>query len=184
MKYILSMFVLLILFFSCFLPFQRTRVGISPAEQAVNAVLRNSVKEIHHQLGLVACGSGAAMPDNRVRNLYLSFNTQEQKSRDELRSLLLRAADIMLEQMRASETLQKYLVDTPLTLKNVQIAIFNIDERGYTAHDPHISVINSLEGILRYNTIDPQNTFVYKNTFSETYDEAVELNTKYVSQRK
>jgi hypothetical protein len=39
--------------------------------------------------------------------------------------------------------------------------------------DPQISVANISQGRLNYSTIDPEDSFKYKNEYEESYEEAL-----------
>jgi len=60
----------------------------------------------------------------------------------------------------------------PFTIKDIEITIYNHDKNGHGLKDPEISVVSISDGILEYNTIDPEDSFSYKNKFKETYEEA------------
>ncbi len=145
---------------------------ISPAVKEVNRILYKAGDLIEAQYELKVCGTGAAMPDNEVQKLSLSFETRKVKTKDELRMLLIDCANILLDQINTSEVIQQYLVKRPFTLENAQIIIFNCDERGYSACDPLISAVQTTKVGVNYRSKESENTYGYKTDYIETYEEA------------
>ncbi len=66
----------------------------------------------------------------------------------------------------------------PFTIENIQIIIYNHDKNGREVYDPEISTAEISQGILSYQTADSNDTFKYKNEFTETYEEALKAISK------
>jgi hypothetical protein len=65
------------------------------------------------------------------------------------------------------------LCKAALMSSNVQIIIYNHDKNGRSLRDPEISNAQILQGVLTYSTIDPEDSFKYKNEFEESYEESL-----------
>ncbi len=145
---------------------------LSPAEKEVDRILYKAGDLIEAQYDLKVCGTGAAMPDNEVQKLSLSFETKNVKTKDELRILLIDCANILLNQINSSEVIQQYLVKKPFTLENAQIIIFNCDVKRNQCYYPQVSTAQTTKKGLNYRSVDPENTYRYKTDYIETYEEA------------
>lgn len=77
-------------------------------------------------------------------------------------------------QVTENQEIQEFLKERPFTIRNVGIVIYNRDKYGLSMQDPQISVADISHGILNYSTIDPRDTFKYKNEYEETYEEALQ----------
>ena len=148
---------------------------ISRGEELVNETIGRTAKLIRDKYGLKPCGSGAAMPGGPIQKLNLCFDTKSVKTREELRVLLIQTAHEMVKLVVENEEMQQYLKDPPFTIRNVQIIIYNEDGSGEDLLDPEISSAQIVNGNLDYATIDPEDTYTYKNWYKETYEEALKL---------
>ncbi len=146
---------------------------LSEAEKLVNKILYESAKSIEKKYNLYPCGDGAAMPDDIVKILILSFDTKVQYTKEKLRELLLLCSKDLLDNINKNEQLQEYLIQSPATIENVRIAIFNQDINGQVGFDPLIATAQISNGILIYRTKDPNDNFKIKNQFEESYAEAI-----------
>ncbi len=147
----------------------------SRATGLVNATLTKGAKIIQNKYGLEPIGSGAAMPGGPIRELVLSFQVKGPLPKDELRRLLILSSRELVTLVTDNQEMQQYLYEPPFTIKNVQLIIFNHDERNYEACYPSVSVAQISEGEFTYRYTDPDNTFVYKLSEAETYEEALQL---------
>lgn len=146
---------------------------LSRGEQLVNSILAKTAKMIKDKYNLKPCGSGASMPGGPIRELALCFDTKYPLTKEMLRELVIQTANELLNQVNDNREIQGFLKEFPFTIKNVQIIIYNHDKNGKSLMDPAISNAQILQGTLSYSTIDPQDTFRYKNEFVETYQEAL-----------
>lgn len=145
----------------------------SRGEQLVNMTLEKTAQKIEKEYDLLACGTGAAMPGGPIRSLFLSFSTKKSYSKDELRVLLIKISELFLNQINSNEEMRKFLIHTPFTVEDIDLVIYNQDKSGRRVYDPLITVARLSDGILIFRTIDPSDEFKYKNTFKESYEEAL-----------
>lgn len=145
----------------------------SKGEQMVNSTLAKTAQIIQNKYKIRPSGTGASMPGGPIRSLYLSFDTENQYSKECLREIVVKSAQELLNQVTANENIQQYLFVTPFTIEHIQITIFNHDKDGRGLRDPEISVASISEGILKYKTVDPEDIYSYKNEYKETYEEAL-----------
>ena len=145
-----------------------------PEEEIVHEILLNSEILIEKKYNIKTVGSGAAMPGGNIKKLTLSFDSKSSYSKKDLRIMLIGCANELLNQINTNDKIQKYLVKRPFTIENVQLIIFNYNSEGRYVYDPEIFVAEILGGILTYQTKDPKKEFGYKNTYTETYEEALQ----------
>ncbi len=143
--------------------------------ELVNATLTKGAKIIQNKYGLESIGSGASMPGGPIRKLNLSFQVKGPLPKDALRKLLILSARELVTLVTDNQEMQQYLYEPPFTIKNVQLIIFNHDKRNYESCYPNVSVAQISKGEFTYRYTDPDNTFVYKLSEAETYEEALQL---------
>lgn len=145
----------------------------SKGEQLVNSILAKTAKIIKNKYNLQPSGSGAAMPGGPIRKLALCFDTNYPLTKEQLRKFLVKIANELVNQVNENSEIQEFLKDRPFTIKNVQIIIYNCDKEGGEVYDPQIATAQISQEKLDYRTVDLQDTFKYKNIFTETYQEAL-----------
>lgn len=182
MKYYF-IFLLLILLNTFWVFMPATQYSISEKENLVNLILHDAAIVIKKKYNLKPSGSGVAMPDGIIEELTLEFDTDAGFSKENLRELLINSAHDFIQQVKQEKTIEKFLKDPPFSIKNIQIIIYNHDKNGFSLCSPEISVAEIAEGFLTYSSIDPENTFRYKNEFKETYEEALAIINKQLGNR-
>ncbi len=148
---------------------------ISRGEQLVNEILNTTARIIKKKYDITPCGEGASMPGGPIRKLTLCFDTKKPYTKEELRKLLVKCANELLDQVNTNTEIQTYLYEKPFTIRNIQIIIYNLDVNGREVCDPDISVGEISRDELMYQSVDPANTFRYKSQYRETYEEALQV---------
>jgi hypothetical protein len=148
---------------------------LSKGEQIVNSILSSTAKTIHNKYSLIPCGEGAAMPGGPIQELTLCFDTKHTHTKEQLRKLLINITKELVEKVNENKEIQEFLKEPPFTIKNVEIVIYNHDQNGRSVCDPDVSVAEISQTKLIYRSIDPQDSFKYKNRFEESYEEALKL---------
>jgi hypothetical protein len=156
-------------------PFQSDDKYLSKAEQSVNQILYETSSSINKKYKINTVGTSASMPGRDVRQLGLEFETRQRLTKEQLRKLLIQFGEELLHNINSNEDIQPYLTKRPFTLENVEIIIYNHDQQGYWLYDPEIGIGHLYKGKIEYNTHDPDKEYGYKNTFEETYEEALKL---------
>lgn len=152
---------------------QKQEYHPSKGEQLVNATLASAAKIIKEKYDIKPCGSGAAMPGGPIQELTLCFDTKHPYTTGQLRELLIKSAKELLNKIIENNEIQEFLKERPFTIKNVEIIIYNHDENGRGLCDPEISTARISKAVLIYRTVDPQDSFKYKNEYEESYEEAL-----------
>lgn len=147
----------------------------SKGEQLINSTLATTAKIIQEKYNIRPSGVGVAMPGGPIQEVTLCFDTKYPNTKEQLRQLLLKTAQELLDQINNNKELQEFIKDPPLTIKNVQIIIYNHDKNGREVYDPGISTSEISQRVLTYQTVDAADTFKYKQEFTETYDEALKV---------
>lgn len=145
----------------------------SKGEQLVNTTLSKAAKTIKDKYNLKPCGEGASMPGGPIQKLALCFDTKYPLTKNQLRALLIKTTKELLTQTNENKEIQEFLKNPPFTIKNIHIIIYNNDKNGRSLRDPEISNAQILQGTLSYSTIDPEDSFKYKNEYEESYEEAL-----------
>ena len=145
----------------------------SKGEQLVNSILGKTAKIIKDKYNLKPCGSGTAMPGGPIQEVTLCFDTKLPYTKNQLRELLIKSAEELLNQVNEDKEIHQFLKDQPFTIRNVEIIIYNNDKNGLEVFDPAISVARISQGNLIYRTTDVNDTFKYKKEFQESYEEAL-----------
>lgn len=173
MKFSIFLVLILLIFTGFAMSNKKEEYSPSKGEQLVNTTLSTTAKIIKNKYNINPCGAGVAMPGGPIQKLTLCFNTKSPYTKNQLRELLVKSAQELLQQVNMNKDILEFLKESPFTIKNVQIIIYNSDKDGREVYDPGISTAQILEGIVNYSTIDPEDTFKYKNEFKETYEEAL-----------
>jgi hypothetical protein len=151
----------------------------SKGEQLVNSILAKTAKIIKDKYNLKPCGAGAAMPGGPIQEVTLCFNTKYPYTKEQLRELLIKSAQELLDQVKANNEIQEFLKEKPFTIRNVEIIIYNQDKQGRDVYDPEILTAEISKGILTYRTIESSTQFNLKNQFLESYEEALKKITQH-----
>lgn len=140
----------------------------------VTKIFNKTGRNIEKNYFIHPSGEGGAMLGGIVRKLMLAFDTNRHLSKENLRELLIECNREVLKEVNSNEDIQKYLVERPFTEKNIEIIIYNHDKTGQELSDPDISIAEIVDGVLTYSTLDVGRPLQFKNTFSETYEEALQ----------
>ena len=173
--FILSIFLFI---FTGFVMQNKQQYYPSRGEELVNRILANTAKIIKDKYLLQPCGEGAAMPGGPIQELTLCFDTKHPHTKEQLRELLIKTANELLDQVNKNNEIKKFIKEKPFTIKNIEIVIYNNDQNGRSICDPEISVAEISHAKIVYRTIDPQDLFKYKNRFEEGYEEALKALNK------
>jgi hypothetical protein len=147
----------------------------SEGEQLVNSLLPKAAGIIQDKYKIIPCGTGVSMPGGPIQKLALCFSTKYPYTKEELRGLLIKSAQALLDQVHENNEIQKFIKKPPFNIKNIQIIIYNSDKNGREVYDPGISTAEISEGTLTYQTVDSNDTFNYQNEFEESYEEALKI---------
>jgi hypothetical protein len=175
MKTALFLLIVLLVFKGFIMQDKQQGYHPSKGEQLVNSILAKSAKIIKDKYNLQPCGAGAAMPGGPIQEVTLCFDTKYTYTKHQLRELLIKSAEELLNQVNENKEIHQFLQDRPFTIRNVEIIIYNNDENGREVFDPDISVARISQGNLVYRTTDINDVFKYKNQFNESYEEALKI---------
>ncbi|WP_213158335.1 hypothetical protein [Parachlamydia sp. AcF125] len=143
------------------------------AEKFVSCILAKTAEIIQKKYNLKSCGQGATMPGGHIQEVRLCFDTKYPFTKEELRKILIESASTLLKGINENKEIQKFIKVKPFSVKNVEITIYNHDQKGRGLHDPQISIARISQGDLIYRTMDPHDSFKSKSQFEESYEEAL-----------
>lgn len=178
MKSSLFLLIVLLIFTGFIMKDKQQEYYPSKGQQLINSILAKSAKLIQEKYNIRPSGVGVAMPGGPIQEVTLCFYTTLPLAKERLRELLINAAQELLGQVNQNKEIQEFIKEPPLTIKNVQIIIYNSDKNGEEVFDPEISTAEISQGILTYQTVDASDTFKYKQEFSETYEEGLKAISK------
>ena len=141
----------------------------------VGEVLYNTAIAIEKKYKMKPIEAGAAMPGGEINRFHMSYDVRKSLSKNELRIWLVEMSQVLLNQITRNEQIERYLIKTPFTIDDIDIVIFNHDKDGRRIYDPAITVADISGGIITYETKDPNQEYGYKNTYTETYEEALKI---------
>ncbi len=144
-------------------------------ERLVDEIIAKTAKAVQKEYGLQPCGSGASMPGGPIRSINICFDSRKLYNKDQLRELLINIAKTMILEVSKNKEIQQFIHSPPFDESNVEIIIYNHGSDGTNKFDPEICVAQIFDAGLVYRTLDPINPLRYKNRYSETYEEALEL---------
>lgn len=175
MKTIITFFLVfnLLIFMSFIMRDKQQEYYPSKGEQLINSILAKAAKLIQEKYNIRPSGVGVAMPGGPIQEVTLCFDTKYPNTKEQLRELLIKISQELLDQINRNKELQEFIKEPPFKIKNVQIIIYNHDKDGRSLRDPAISNAQILQGVLSYATIDPEDSFKYKNEYEESYEEAL-----------
>ncbi len=94
---------------------------------------------------------------------------------EEGRRVIVDCVQEYLKDINNDEALRSYLKIHPFTIDNLYITIFQFAKDGSLFFDPILDSITVDKFGFVYSTTDPNNIYKYKNTFEETYEEALAI---------
>jgi hypothetical protein len=173
MKISLFLLITLLLFAGFIMKDKQQEYHPSKGEQLVNSLLAKTAKIIREKYNLKPCGTGTAMPGGPIQEVTLCFDTKLPYTKNQLRELLIKSAEELLNQVNEDKEIYQFLKDQPFTIRNVEIIIYNNEKNGLEVFDPAISVARISQGKLIYRTTDINDPLKYKNEYEEGYEEAL-----------
>jgi hypothetical protein len=178
MKTVFISLVTLLIFTSFIMRDKQPEYYPSKGEQLINSTLAKAAKLIQEKYNIRPSGVGVAMPGGPIQEVTLCFDTKHPNTKEQLRELLIKISQELLDQINRNKELQEFIKEPPFKIKNVQIIIYNHDKDGKEIYDPNISGAQIAQGVLTFRTVDKSDTFRFKNQFEESYDEALKALSK------
>lgn len=132
--------------------------------------------EFENKYNIRFCGIGWGSDTNELLNLIaVCIETQGEKSKEEIRNILVEFSLAILDEINKNENLKMYLVNNKFDLSNIKINFFINSEDNGELYDPAIGLANFYHGKIRYVTFDSQEKILtIKHEFEETYEAAME----------
>ena len=144
-------------------------------EQAVNRILNEVACILKKKYKMDPIATEVSMPGGIVKRLGLDFQVRGPLSKEEIRKLLIEAAEQLLSTINMDMEVRPYLEIYPFTIKNVTISLFILDSTRRRVDHPYIGIASIRRGKLDYWTLVNKNNIPKRITESEeSYDEAKE----------
>ncbi|MDF2549820.1 MAG: hypothetical protein K0S07_887, partial [Chlamydiales bacterium] len=137
-------------------------------------VLKESVEILEKKYEIRAIGSGIGMPGGNLSFLGLSFQVYRELEKEEIRFLLVNAAQDFLKVINRKKELTPCMTDIPFTVKNIGINLFFKEGNGKTLNHPAIGCASLEEpGILSYETLDVDDFLRTVTDEEESFEDAI-----------
>lgn len=112
-----------------------------------------------------------------IRMMAISFRYEKVVDIDTARKLLVYSVEEYLKAINNDKRVRPYLNHYPFTAKGVEIRIFFYQPDGHNVPAGQISCASSINGILEYNSHDPDD-YAFKTVHKESYAEAIKIERK------
>lgn len=142
---------------------------MSDGEKALANFTKKFNQEISKEYGLRLSGSGASFPI-KLEYITLSFEADRCENIIGARQFAVEIAHKMIEKIQEDVNLQKYLSNTPATVKNIDLTIGFKEIKGNVGSLDSVMVIGVRNKIV-YNAHDKVTTKLV-DIYEETFDEA------------
>lgn len=172
MKKIIKYLFLLLTTFGCSLNADLNLEKVSEKDQVILNIIDAASDEIREKYPLSPAGFGM---NHGFEHISITFELFENKSRDELRSILLDGTQIFLRKLNESEKARLILPNYPATQKNVGIDIFIHGKENYNLFHPNFFCAAISKGELSFLSRTEENRYVVHEEITETYEEALDL---------
>lgn len=148
---------------------------VSPQYVALAGKIRYEVaKKLAKEFHMEPVGEGGSFYDC-VRELFLAFEIQGPLTKDQLRNILVYSVEECLSAVNNNEEIRPYLIVYPFTPQEIEIVLYVKGKRGGDIYDPDIGVASERQGKLEYMITDKTDTFKYKLTDTESYEDALKI---------
>lgn len=155
---------------------QRSKSSCSPADlekqKLANQIRHKVAAKLKQETKLCPCGTIGQML-RKVEVLGLSFNYYDPVDIVEGRKLLIKAVNLMMEEVNQEARIRPYLCRYPFVPGNVEIAIFIRSPEGRDVAPGALWIVEACEGFLYYKIRNPA-TQRLTDVYKETYEEALE----------
>lgn len=144
--------------------------GKHPHCTEADRVTKKYINTMEQKYGLKPFGSGGAML-NEVKGIYVYFSADYPASISSARELVVRMAQILLEDINEDERLRPHLAYYPFEAKSLQIGI------SFVPRDPDnaeaVDAVHLIKGKVNYNIVGPNRG--YKEIYEEPYEQAEKI---------
>lgn len=156
------------------LPFLCSCRPLSKEAQVSYSVLGNFAAQQKREKNLALSGIGASIPD-KVRGLDLEFSSHKKLNIVQARKLFVTVSWEFLQTINSAAALRPYLHHYPVVIEDLNLAIDFLDDDSQFVAPPYIAYVMLVKGNIHYITADPQTHRLEDDSFSESYQSALEL---------
>ena len=100
----------------------------------------------------------------------MTFNYFHELSLVEARELVVKASEEYLKAINSSKRVRPYLKNYPFTIKNVEVDIYSLTEKGGDVSSDQIEYISVIDGVVTYALPYPENArrpILHKESYVE-----------------
>lgn len=145
---------------------------IPEPDLTAHKIIDEAINEILQKYDLNPCGIGMS---GKFEYLEISFQTRKILTRDEARVMLHDCVEIFLKKINSNEKIKSYLQKYPFDYENVGIIFFIQDRNKEKIFHPDIILAEWTPHGIIFKTNDEENIYKYKETTTETHQDALDL---------
>jgi hypothetical protein len=134
------------------------------------------------ELSLISWGNSSGTDSSsKIKTLEVSFMSYKKLDMTQSRNLILDVSQLFLEAINTNKNIIPHVSVFPLTYKDIDVSIFMHNPDQSIKLYPDVSIVSLDHGNITYDYVDPEDIFNYKETRTETYEEAIEKDKLYNS---
>jgi hypothetical protein len=161
--------ILITFFINIFFIFANLEGATRVFDKYINDIKSDVARTLQkrHKMTLAGEGTGAFYC---VEMMYLGFQINRILSKEKLRIMIVDCIEEFSNKVNNHKKIRPFLKEYPF--EGIKVSIFIHDKDNNTVYDPSIGVVSYYNGIIHYSTNHPNGSWVYKQTFEETLEEA------------
>ncbi|NGX26736.1 MAG: hypothetical protein K940chlam6_00661 [Chlamydiae bacterium] len=172
-----SKLLFILSFFAFFIFFTKSeaismQIEIPEPDATVHEIMDDTIATLTKKYNLHPCGIGM---NGKFEYLEISFQIRKNLNRDEIRAILMDCGKEFLENINSCKMIRPFLKDYPFSSKNIGIVLFIRNETNNDIFHPEICCASIRRSVVSFHTKSEENQFRYKETYEESYEEALAL---------
>lgn len=166
MKYVIRCFLLsfFVISLSCSIP-----------GNSVDTELVSIAKIIGKRKNIKMAAYGASGPSASIPSLFLGFDIVGEKSKDELRQILLECLIEFIELLNMSDFMKNAFKVDAFESKTLSLHLYVYDNAGEIVRYPKIGIVKINDGIISYINVSPKSDIKYTSVQKENINQALKL---------
>ncbi len=141
---------------------------------SVNNLLNRVERNLCNRYNMSCVGSGGAMM-YEVEDLSLMFSINRPLDRNQIRRIVVDSAELFLRSINNDQSIKKFLRKYPFTIDDICLSILMNNYDGTSMYHPDLNSVGLVKGNIRYHTIENNDSWNYKQTIVESFDEAKQI---------
>lgn len=149
-------------------------IDVKESSKAIHRVMYKVEDRLSKKYRLTTSSDTISAPGGCVQGLGFSFKIVGPLKKNDLRRILVESGQEFLEIIYEDPKLQLFL-EEGFDIKNIDLALFIVDSKGYDVNAPDIGTATLYRGKLTYFAIKEGDLQINTKPETETYEEATDL---------